>query len=414
MSGELGAGAPALPILGETNQPRGGPDAPRSLYHKAGRYLSVCRYGAGRAPALARLRSKCTVSGLLQLLFYAAAHLCSIFAACGRLCDAPSDQAVRDALEALNPQPAELEERLNGSFAEQLPKALRRRRQRVAIDLMLIPYHGQPQRRTEEIYRSQAKSGTPHFHAYASCYGVHHRRRYTVALMRVEQGTSRVAVLKRLLHRARVAGVRAQRVLLDRGFYSVEVIRYLQAARYPFIMPVITRGRKASDPRGPSGTRVFFAYKRSGWARYTHPDQRRQANRHRADLYPLPQLARAAQSPWPPDAGLCLLGHPGQNHRLGLPDLPLSLWDRDQLSPAQPSAHQNHHPLTHSAPAVCRDRLAAAQCLDRAPLAPPGDTSPRCPQLNLNKLHFKTLLLWLAHLAEQTFGVNDRVLPRLL
>jgi hypothetical protein len=30
-------------------------------------------------------------------------------------------------------------------------------------------------------------------------------------------------------------------------------------------------------------------------------------------------------------------------------------------------------------------------------------------KLNLNKLRFKTLLLWLAHLAEQTFGVNDGV-----
>jgi hypothetical protein len=58
-------------------------------------------------------------------------------------------------------------------------------------------------------------------------------------------------------------------LLLDCGFYSVEVIRYLQAARYAFIMPVIIRGRDANDPRGPSATRVFAVQKHSGWARYT-------------------------------------------------------------------------------------------------------------------------------------------------
>jgi putative transposase len=58
-------------------------------------------------------------------------------------------------------------------------------------------------------------------------------------------------------------------LLLDRGFYSIDVIRYLQAARYPFIMPVICRGRRADDPRGPSGTRVFATHKRRGWFRYT-------------------------------------------------------------------------------------------------------------------------------------------------
>jgi putative transposase len=67
-------------------------------------------------------------------------------------------------------------------------------------------------------------------------------------------------------------------LLLDRGFFSVGVIRYLQAARHPFLMPVICRGRKLDDPRGPSGTNVFLTWKQSGWGEYTlHDAQRRSA-----------------------------------------------------------------------------------------------------------------------------------------
>jgi hypothetical protein len=82
---------------------------------------------------------KCTVKTLLQVLFYAAGHLCSVFAACSQLRTAPSDQAVRDALTALCPDPAPLEQRLNRLFAAQIPKGLRKRTQRVALDLILVP-----------------------------------------------------------------------------------------------------------------------------------------------------------------------------------------------------------------------------------------------------------------------------------
>jgi putative transposase len=58
-------------------------------------------------------------------------------------------------------------------------------------------------------------------------------------------------------------------VLLDRGFWSVAVLRYLQQARYPFLMPVVLRGRKNDHPEGPSGTRVFAIRKTSGWDEYT-------------------------------------------------------------------------------------------------------------------------------------------------
>jgi hypothetical protein len=64
--------------------------------------------------------------------------------------------------------------------------------------------------------------------------------------------------------------------LLDRGFCSVAVLRYLQASRRAFLMPLPLRGRKLDHPKGPSGARVFATYKRSAWARYTLTDAKKQ------------------------------------------------------------------------------------------------------------------------------------------
>src|SRR5438105_772186 len=113
---------------------------------------------------------KCTARTLLGVLFYAAARLISLAAACAALRQAPSDQAVRDALLATLPDFLELQRRLNRALVGDLPRALRRRRQPLAIDLVLIPYHGQPLLDPVEIYRSQPKQGTSHFHAYATAY----------------------------------------------------------------------------------------------------------------------------------------------------------------------------------------------------------------------------------------------------
>jgi putative transposase len=62
-------------------------------------------------------------------------------------------------------------------------------------------------------------------------------------------------------------------LLLGRGFCSVAVLRYLQAARYPFLMPVVCRGRPADHPRGPSGSRVFLSWRRGGFSRYRLHDE---------------------------------------------------------------------------------------------------------------------------------------------
>jgi len=216
---------------------------------------------------------KCTVSLLITILLYAASRITSIFDACQRLAAAPSDQALRDALRATLPPINELQRRLNAGLATDLPKALRKRRYPLAIDLTLIPYHGEPFQSPEEIYRGEPKSGTSHFHAYATAYVVRSGRRFTVAMTRVLYGEPVKEVVQRLLQQARRIGVKPRYLLLDRGFYNVGVVRYLQAARYPFLMPVARRGRKPRDPEKSQSVWRFFTWKRSGWSEHRWRDQ---------------------------------------------------------------------------------------------------------------------------------------------
>jgi hypothetical protein len=212
---------------------------------------------------------KCRSHILWTVLLFAAARITSLAAACATLCNAPSDTAVHDALLAWLPNGAELQRRLNRALQGDLPKALKRRSQPIAIDLTLLPYHGKPLRDLSEIFRGQAKSGTSHFHAYATAYVIRQGMRFTVALISVRQGDALADVIRRLLQQAAKAAVHPRYLLLDRGFCSVDVIRYLQTSRRVYLMPVPKRGRSADHPKGASGTRIYASWKKSGWGQYT-------------------------------------------------------------------------------------------------------------------------------------------------
>lgn len=347
---------------------------------------------------------KCTAGMLLHVLFYAAAHVCSLFAACSRLRDTPSDQALRNALVVLCPNPPTVEQRLNEALAAQLPKSVRHRRWRLAIDLTLIPYHGQAQSDPNEVYRGQAKSGTTHFHAYATCYVVHKGRRFTVAVTRVVRKEPLVDVLKRLLRLASQASVRPVFLLLDRAFYGVAVIRYLQAARYPFIMPVVARGRQPTDPRGASATRVFLAQKRSGWSTYTLSNaQKRTAT-----------------------VGICVhcRNWRGQRNRRGRQTLVYAFWGlqpkttqwvyqtyrtRFGIETSYRQMHEARIKTTTRNPTLRLLFVGIALLLRNVwvrlhlqVLATPRQGGRK---LNLERLRFLTLLAWLAHVAEQALGL---------
>jgi Transposase DDE domain len=207
---------------------------------------------------------------LLRVLVFAAASRLSVHQACDQLEGAPSGPTVLGNLASQCRALDALEDHLNDLLAKLIPKGWGKRGRRVAVDLVALPYHGTVEEaHRDEVCRSKAKSGTTHFFTYATAYAVVRGRRYTLAMCRVRAKQTMDHVLRTLLARVVTWGLRIKLLLLDRGFYSVRVIRDLITGELPFIMPAVQRGKKPTTPGGPTGTYALAVEKQSQWTSYT-------------------------------------------------------------------------------------------------------------------------------------------------
>jgi hypothetical protein len=352
-------------------------------------------------------KRKTSAQTLWALLLAAAARITSLSDACGRLRDGPCDETARQALLATLPDLATLQRQLNAALAGHLPKALRTHLQRLAIDLTLIPYHGQPFRDLHEVYRGQAKSGTSHFHAYATAYVVRHGHRYTVALTGVTKGESLKDVVQRLLRQAASVGIRPRLLLLDRGFYSVAVIRYLQAARVRFLMPVVCHGRSPRQPGGPTGSYVFRTWKTSGWSRYTLTE----AKTGRTATVSICVKCRNYRGQWKRHGRQALI-YAYWGYQPPSPDAVFSTYRlRFGIESSYRQMHEGRIRTTTRRPDVRLLYVGIALVLRNlwvwlhyAVLSLPRRGGR---VITLERLRWETLLLWLLHVVEETLGVAD-------
>lgn len=139
----------------------------------------------------------------------------------------------------------ELENQINLALKSRIPEGIKKGFHKIAIDLNLIPYYGKPDNDEEAyIYRSQAKSGTCSFYAYATIYILTKGKRITLAIRGVRWLDTNVAIITYLLAELNSLKVNIKTLYLDRGFFSISVIRWLQALDIPFVMPAIRRGKQ--------------------------------------------------------------------------------------------------------------------------------------------------------------------------
>jgi hypothetical protein len=198
---------------------------------------------------------------LFKLLLRAASRSDSIEHTSHRLDGVPSGNGIRYHLDKLDDM-ATVEQQLNAALQSRIPAKIRKGRHHLAIDLHLIPYYGKPSAvEAPYIYRSQAKAGTTSFFAYATLYVICRNKRVTLGLHAVPHQETLVATITYLLAMLSPLRVRVKRLYLDRGFYSVPVIRWLKALNIPFLMPAVIRGKTG-------GTRQLLVGRKSYATRY--------------------------------------------------------------------------------------------------------------------------------------------------
>ncbi|MEM9567329.1 MAG: transposase [Cyanobacteria bacterium P01_E01_bin.34] len=205
-----------------------------------------------------KMQGPCTLQTLFQILLRAASRADSIEHTTEQLTDVPCGNGIRHHLNKLDDMDS-LEEQLNRALQHRLPSKVRNHRHKLAIDLHLIPYYGQPNPVSAlYIYRSQVKASTTSFFAYASIYLIRRHHRVTLAVHPVRADETLVATITYLLAQLTPLHIKVQHPYLDRGFYGVPVIRWLKALRIPFIMAAIVRGKRGGTRQFCRGRRSYF------------------------------------------------------------------------------------------------------------------------------------------------------------
>jgi hypothetical protein len=146
-----------------------------------------------------------------------------------------SDRQMRRVLSAIDA--GQLQRLLTFAFRRQVRPWLPKGKVILATDSHLVPYWGRSHL-TQHLLKSQAKKGTNRFHGYSTLYLASYGRRFTVSFRPVRDRKHMVKLLELHLRDAEALGLKVGGLLLDREYYSYEVLEFLHRRGIPFLMPV--------------------------------------------------------------------------------------------------------------------------------------------------------------------------------
>lgn len=177
---------------------------------------------------------------------------------CNDLEEVPTGHTVRTYLnDQLRPtELADIEKQINAALTADVPSRVWKKRRLVVIDLHDEPFYGKTPELMKYACRGEAQKGTTYFYRVASLYVISKGVPVTLAVTFVLPEDSQIALLKRLLARARRLGLFWHCLLLDKGFCNIPTITYLQQARIPALIACPIRGKK-------KGTRALCGGRKS-------------------------------------------------------------------------------------------------------------------------------------------------------
>jgi hypothetical protein len=112
-----------------------------------------------------------------------------------------------------------------------------RRKAVVAIDYTRQPFYGDPD--AKNVIGGKQENGTTWGYTYASIDIVEAGRRLTVYSSTVNQFSEKAEVVEKLIFEAKARGIHISIVLLDRAFFTIDVIATLKRLEVYFIIPAV-------------------------------------------------------------------------------------------------------------------------------------------------------------------------------
>lgn len=191
---------------------------------------------------------KYTENEIWDVLLYASVNRLSVNSACADLKNAPSPNWLYGMLDHALFQKTRLEElerKGNQMLQTTFPKRLTHARQRIAIDLVCLPFYGSDA--TPYIYRSAAKQSTTKFYCYASAYVIRKHKRVTLPLTFVRPDETLFVVLQRLLQHIQALQIPIKRLDVDRAFARVDIFLYLEQQAYLSVVPLPKKGKTLKE-----------------------------------------------------------------------------------------------------------------------------------------------------------------------
>lgn len=134
----------------------------------------------------------------------------------------------------------ELYKRINPSLIRSIPDSFFNKSYDIAIDITLLEYYGKDE--NKYIIRSKAKNGTTRFYGYISCYVIKDNKRYTLYVKQLENNYVLVEELEQVLNYVKKY-IKIRCLYLDKQFYNIDCVSYLQKNNYKHIIAVAVRGR---------------------------------------------------------------------------------------------------------------------------------------------------------------------------
>ncbi|MDR3291112.1 MAG: hypothetical protein LBT10_03085 [Methanobrevibacter sp.] len=175
---------------------------------------------------------------IIYYLFNAGASQTSINQVSSLSVDDSSEGTIRYRLFDLDLD--QIQESLNNQLKIHWMKIIHKKINTFAIDFVTIPYYGDEENEGGSI-KTKPKQGTARF-AYASIYVILRNKCYTLTVKYIRKGDTLKDTIDYLTNEIQNSGFKIKGLYLDREFYTVDVINYLQNREIPFIIPCVKIG----------------------------------------------------------------------------------------------------------------------------------------------------------------------------